>query len=494
MKFKKFLLLLLLPLVFIFTGCKGSELEEISKELSNFTMDIVYNTDHTLSVKQNLEYKNETDTSLDNLMLHLYPRSFREGAKSTVISKLNYDKCYYNGRSYGDINITKVIVEDIEKEVSITGNDEDILDIKFDTNLAPDDTTEIYLEYTVTLPNINHRFGYGESTINIANFYPIPCMYEDGNFVIDSYHYNGDPFYSSVSNYSITISAPSTLKLASTGNIISQEQIENNTIYSIEAKVVRDFALILSDKYSLLTDNINNIQVNYYYYKNQYPSECLQASLDAVTTFNRLFGTYPYSVLNVVEADFVHGGMEYPNLVFISDSVENQSDFINVIVHEIAHQWWYGVVGNNEYQYGWLDEGLTEYSTLLFYEENPGYNVDTKELIKTTTNSYATFVEVYDKVFGKVDSSMNRRLDEYNNESEYVYIAYVKGMLIFDNLRELLGKDKFLKCLQTYYEDNKYSIATPDSMIFSFENCSKTPLREFFLSWIDGKVTIMQIN
>ena len=494
MKFKKFLLLLLLPLVFIFTGCKTNELEDIAKELSNFTMDIVYNTDHTLSVKQRLEYRNKTNTSLDNLMLHLYPRSFREGAKSTVISKLNYDKCYYNGRSYGDINITKVMVEDTEKEVSITGNDEDILDITFDDNLAPDDIADIYLEYTVTLPNINHRFGYGESTVNIANFYPIPCMYEDGKFVIDSYHYNGDPFYSSVSNYSVTISAPSTLKLASTGNIISQEQSDSNTIYNIEAKAVRDFAFIFSDKYSVLTDNINNIQVNYYYYKNQYPSECLQASIDAVATFNRLFGAYPYTVLNVVEADFVHGGMEYPNLVFISDSVENQSDFINVIIHEIAHQWWYGVVGNNEYQYGWLDEGLTEYSTLLFYEENPKYNVDTKELIKTTTNSYVTFVEVYDKVFGNVDSSMNRRLDEYNNESEYVYIAYVKGMLIFDNLRELLGKEKFLKCLQTYYEDNKFSIATPDNMISSFEKCSKTPLREFFSSWIDGKVTIMQIN
>ena len=483
-----------MPLVFIFTGCKTNELEKISKDLSNFSMEITYNNDHTLSVKQNLEYRNQTDTGLDNLMFHLYPRSFREGAKSTVISKLNYDKCYYNGRSYGDINITKVIADDNEKDVIITGNDEDILEVKFDKTLAPNSTSNIYLEYVVTIPNINHRFGYGESTINIANFYPIPCMYEDGAFIIDSYHFNGDPFYSAVSNYNVKLSAPSQFKMASTGNIISQETRENITTYNIEAKVVRDFAIILSDKYSILTDNIDNIQVNYYYYKNQYPTECLQASLDSVATFNRLFGDYPYSVLNVVEADFVHGGMEYPNLVFISDSVENQSDYINVIVHEIAHQWWYGVVGNNEYQYGWLDEGLTEYSTLLFYEENPSYNVDTKELIKSTTNSYVTFIEVYDKVFGEADSTMNRKLNEFNNESEYVYIAYVKGMLLFDNLKELLGKDKFLKCLQAYYIDNKYDIATPDTMINSFEQTTKSPLREFFSSWIDGKVTIMQMN
>ena len=497
MKLRKHLLLLILPIILIavvFSGCGKSELEKAAKGLSEFTMEINYNEDHTLTVKQNLEYRNETDTSLDSLMFHLYPRSFREGAKSSVVSKLNYDKCYYNGTTYGDISISTVEVENEKKDIVITGNDEDILEVNFDSSLHPDSTTNIYLEYTVTLPNINHRFGYGEDTINIANFYPIPCVYENGEFVIDSYHYNGDPFYSAASNYSVTLSTPSKYIVASTGNITSQETSDDTTTYNIEAKVVRDFAIILNDNYSIVSDSIDNIKVNYYYYKNQYPNECLKASIDSIRTFNRLFGAYPYDTINVAEAGFVHGGMEYPNLVFISDSVENQSDYINVIVHEIAHQWWYGIVGNNEYNYGWLDEGLTEYSTLLFYEENPEYNVDTKELIKTTTNSYVTFVEVYEKVFGSVDSSMNRKLNEYNNESEYVYISYVKGMLIFDSLREILGRDKFYKGLQVYFEDNKFKIATPDNLIAAFEKASHTSLKDFFSSWIDGKVTIMQIN
>ena len=82
-------------------------------------------------------------------------------------------------------------------------------------------------------------------------------------------------------------------------------------------------------------------------------------------------------------------------------------------------------------------------------------NVDTKELIKNTTNSYVTFVDVYTKVFETVDTSMNRKLKDYNNESEYVYIAYVKGMLLFDSLHEILGHDKFIKGLQTYFKDNQ---------------------------------------
>lgn len=493
MKLKKYLLLLILPLIFL-TGCKSNEIVNVSKNLSTYTLDIIYNEDHTIKVNQTLNYRNNTETTLDNLMLHIYPKSFRQGAKSSVVSSLNYNSCYYNGASYGDIKISKLLVNDNEQEINICGNDEDIVDVKFDSSLSPNSSCKIYFEYEVTLPNINHRFGYGDDTINIANFYPVACVYEDGEYNIESYHYNGDPFYSEVANYNVTITTPNSLKLATTGNILETLTHENTNTYSIQALAVRDYAFILSDKFNMVSANTEDITINYYYYNNQYPNEALQVSIDSINTFNRLFGEYPYNVINIVEANFVHGGMEYPNLVFISDSVDVQSDYINVIIHEIAHQWWYGVIGNNEYQHGWLDEGLTEYSTLLFYEENPSYNVNTKELIKNTTNSFVTFIDVYTKVFEKVDTTMNRKLNEYNNESEYVYIAYVKGMLIFDSLKEVLGKDKFLKGLQTYYEDNKFGVATPDDLINSFEKSSKVDLKNFFDAWINGKVKIMPIN
>lgn len=494
MKIKKYLILLVLPIIIIISGCNSNSLDKVAKDLSTYNIDITYNDDHTLTCTQTLNYVNHTETSLNNLMFHLYPRSFRQGAKSSVVSSLNYDKCYYNGTNYGDMEITKIKVNETEQEIKVIGNDEDILDITFDNPLAPNNNIDIYFEFNVKLPNINHRFGYGEDTINIANFYPVACVYENGAFNIDSYHYNGDPFFSEVANYNVNFKAPSQYILASTGELNNTVEAENTKSYNINALAVRDFAIVISDKFNMVSDKVNNTTVNYYYYNNQYPNEAIKACIDSVNTFNELFGEYPYNTLNVVEADFVHGGMEYPNIVLISDAVDVQSDYINVIVHEIAHQWWYGLVGNNEYQYGWLDEGLTEYSTILFYEENPEYNIDTKELIKNTTNSYVTFVEVYSKVFDTVDTSMNRKLNEYNNESEYVYIAYVKGMLMFDSIREILGKEKFINALQTYFKDNEFKIATPNNLISSFEKATKTSLREIFESWINGKVKIMSAN
>lgn len=494
MKLKKYLLLALLPLVFLFAGCGEDEVTKASKNLTTYNIDVTLNDDKTLTCSQTVEYRNNTNTTLDNIMFHLYPQSFRLGSTSSVVSSLNYKKCYYNGASYGDLNISCQKVNGKESTIEITGNDQDIANVKLDNSLHPNDTVSVYFEYTVTMPNINHRFGYGDDTINIANFYPIACMYENGQFVIDSYHYNGDPFYSDVANYNVNLTASKNLVLANSGEISSIVEGEGTNTYSMKALTVRDFAMVLSDKFSIVSDKVGNTTINYYYYNNQYPNEAIKTAVDSVSTFNKLFGEYPYNTLSVVESDFVHGGMEYPNLVLISDMVDVQSDYINVIVHEIAHQWWYGIVGNNEYQYGWLDEGLTEYSTVLFYDENPEYNVNTSELIKNTTNSFVTFVEVYTKVFSNVDTTMNRKLNEYSNESEYVYIAYVKGMLIFDNAKEILGKDKFLKCLQTYFEDNKFKIATPDSLIEAFNKSSKCNLRDVFESWINGKVKILEVQ
>jgi aminopeptidase N len=65
--------------------------------------------------------------------------------------------------------------------------------------------------------------------------------------------------------------------------------------------------------------------------------------------------------------------MEYPALVMISDNIGEHISYEEVIVHEVAHQWWYSLVGNDQINYGFLDEGLTEYSTILFFENNPEY-------------------------------------------------------------------------------------------------------------------------
>jgi len=470
-----------------------TSVSEASKGLSTYKMNIEYlESTKTLNVLQNLTYVNNENTQIRELYFHLYPKSFNSDSESQVVGILNKAKAYYNGESEGDIEINSIQCSEETLAMTYVHNDQDILKIEFNDPIEPLDSVDLSFEYVVTLPNCNHRFGYGENTINVGNFYPILAVYDNGEYMIDSYHSNGDPFYSDVANYEVEINVPEKYVIAATGYEEEVQQNEGVKIVRYAAKAVRDFAFVLSEKFEVVSANIEGVDVKYYYYDDPNFESNLQTSIDSLVTFNELFGEYPYSTLSVVKANFVHGGMEYPNLVYISDEVNNLEDYANVIIHEIAHQWWYGLVGNNEYQNSWLDEGLAEFSTVLFYEKNPSYNIDTGEIIKNITKSYTTFVDLYSSVLGEVDTSMNRKLNEYNTEPEYVYITYVKGNLLFNTLRTTIGQDKLIKALKLYFRDNMFKIATPEDLIFAVEKVCGMDMQEFFNSWILGKVKILE--
>ena len=119
--------------------------------------------------------------------------------------------------------------------------------------------------------------------------------------------------------------------------------------------------------------------------------------------------------------------------------------------------------------------------------------MDTREMIKNTTNSYLLFLDVYKEVFTKVNTSMLRSLDEYNTEPEYIYMAYVKGTLMFDNLREIVGDKNFINSLKFYYKQNRGKNAVPTDLIYAFNKVCKKDLESYFNSWLNGSVVIENI-
>ena len=471
---------------FFLFSCKNDE-----GQVNEYKMDLFYDDEsQVLSGSEEVLCINETGVSLDNICFHLYPNAFRQGSKAKVVSTDSYSDVYYNGESFGRIEILSVFGVDEKLNFNITGEDENILQVLLSKSLNPNESVMLKIVFASYLPNINHRFGYGESTINFGNFYPILCVYEDG-FCEDLYHFNGDPFYSEIANYDVILKFPSEYKMASSGEVVLSENYDNLTKNCIKCEKIRDFSFILCKKFKKASKNIDNIIVNYYGYdEDENLDKCLQTCVEGLETFNKLFGNYPYNEIDIAKSNFAYGGMEYSGFVIISDNILMQEDIDYVIVHEIGHQWWYGVVGNDEYNHAWMDEGLTEFSAFLFFKENESYGKDYDEMISNANKSYKFFEKIYKNVTGSVDGKMDRALHEFNTQPEYVECTYTKGVLMFDSIMQSVGERKFIRALQDYYKKFYFKIAKPQDMIDSFSKSTGRELDGYMKSWINGKIII----
>lgn len=484
---KKFISIIFCMVMIIFVGGLSGCGQQ--NQLSSYEIMLTY-SDETKSAQATttVDYFNASDNALSSISFHLYPNAFSEKGEGMVVNTASEAKAYPNGKSYGGIEITSVKILDCDVEWEYYGDADTFLIVPLESELFPDERIKIEISYSLAVPNINHRFGWGDNAINFANFYPIACVYCEGEgFCLDDYAANGDPFYSDVSNYKVTVSYPKNMSIAVGGDNILSSEKESLRTTTFVSKNVRDVAFTLSQKFEHVSSQAGKTNVDYYFYDDEEAEESLQIAVKAVEFFSEKFGVYPYSNLAVVQTNFVHGGMEYPRFVMISDT-EKGEDYQYVIVHEIAHQWWYGVVGNDEYNEPWLDESLTEYSTALFYENHDEYDISYESIVSGASDTYKFFLKIYSSIAGEVDTSMNRSIDEYNTEPEYVNNIYTRGILMFDALRDILGEKKFYECLKKYFSDFSYKNATGYDLIYSFCTKSRINLESFFESWLEGKV------
>ena len=187
-KFKKIFILLICMIIcvspaFMLVGCKKNDLKKVSKNLTSYAISAEVLSEDKITAKETIEYVNQTESELNNLCLHLYPRAFREDAIIKPYTALTMASCFPNGQSYGDMEIVSVKVNDKTSEKEIVGEDEDILKVNFGTVLKPKGKIKIDIEFSLSLPNCTHRFGFYEGNINLGNWYPIACEYENGNLI-----------------------------------------------------------------------------------------------------------------------------------------------------------------------------------------------------------------------------------------------------------------------------------------------------------------------
>ena len=283
--------------------------------------------------------------------------------------------------------------------------------------------------------------------------------------------------------YEVQVTLPSDLLLATTGTTV--ETVDNGDGTTTRTSVsgpMRDFCLIGSALYEVQSADVDGVRVNSYYLGGEQSGQLtLEDTVAALRIYEQLIGAYPFSELDLLATPTTAGGIEYPGLIVAAASLyPAQSDFLEwVIAHEAAHQWWYGMVGNDQLDEPWLDEALAQYTSLLYVEERYG-----PEAAQRALN--VRFEEPYQRLLTSgQDMAVGLPVAAYT-EPLYGSVVYGKGPLFFYALREQVGDAAFFEILRDYYDRYSYQVAYPQDFMAIAEQVSGQELDALYQEWIES--------
>jgi len=289
---------------------------------------------------------------------------------------------------------------------------------------------------------------------------------------------SGDVTYADMSFFIVKVEAPKNVTLVGSGREISRGENGSRQTVTYAAGPVRDFYLVASPEYEVFTRESNAI--TYRFYTRDFLQDGAEAGLDAavraVEDYSQRYAPYPYTELDFVSTPTLALGIEYPGMIAITEHIVSPNDnFLEAVVaHEVGHQWFYNLVGNDQLDDPWLDESLTQYATLQYYGDEygqGGYQGYRQSLASRWAN------------INNADIPVGLPVREYS-DAEYSGIVYGRGALFFEALREEIGEETFDAFMKEYTETNAWNTATPEELkAIAEENCS-CDLTPLFEEWV----------
>ncbi|MFB7644495.1 M1 family aminopeptidase [Streptomyces sp. NPDC056084] len=340
------------------------------------------------------------------------------------------------------------------------------LKIDLPAPLPQGQSATIGFDLGITVPDGADRFGADGAFNNIGNALPVLAIRDAAGWHLDPYTNNGESFYSLAADFKVTLDHPTGLLVPATGTSVDTPGSSGRTITTATASKVRDFAWAAGPFSKISGTSPAGTAINIYSVSGISSSSAqsmLATAKSAVDTHAARFGAYPYGELDaVIDNNYWFGGMEYPG--FVLDLVSTTA-----LTHEIGHQWWYGIVGDDEYNSPWLDEAFADYSTDL-------------ALNQTGTNcwnsvSWASSSE-------KITNSM-AYWDAHS--SRYSTVVYGYGKCALHDLRRVIGDSAMAKLLKDYATSHWYGVSTTAEFKAAAQAATATDLTSFWTQHrIDG--------
>ncbi len=486
-----------------------------------------------LSGKGTVIYYNNSPDTLKSIVWHLYQNIFRKDSSP----RKNDEQ---SSRAFGVTNgmsIDKISVNNTVITPTIDGT---IMETILPQLLMPKTSVEISLDWNYDIPkNAELRTGSEGNDFGISQWYPQVAVYDDQRGWDRTQYLGIAEFYTEYGNWNVSITVPNNFIIASTGTLTNPNDVltplqlqrfnslsndsttriilpseivltadsinEEKTIWKFTAENVRDFAFAVSANY-VWDGTVTNSGVRIYafYHPNEYRAslplmmrdasnwdEGAQMAKHVIEHFSKHFGNYIYPQATVVSGPV--SGMEYPMMIYASSGDPVSNLLYYTIAHELGHEWYPMMIGSNETNYPFMDEGFNTFITATAVEDRYGNNgLLHKDFLKKY--SWMNLPESNARLFEQRFYLMSARA---NNEAtlmahpylipalQYGVMAYQKPGTVMVMLQDVIGSERFSKGMNDYYNRWLFKHPYPQDFFNTMENAAGRDLDWFWNQWFD---------
>lgn len=369
-----------------------------------------------------------------------------------VPNALNPDEMPELPQEAAEAAIGAVAVDGENGEYELDNNE---LRVELAEPLAPGESVAVEVEYSLVLPENGMRLSQDGNNFFLAQWYPMLAQY-DGGWDIEPFDMTGESYHTGFGDFKVDYQLPQDYLVASSAPDGEAEPVSSGTV---QGERIKDFYIALMDPEEWIQETVAAGGAELRLFMPDDP-ELLEESAvmaeAAYTFFENEIGDNPFPELDIIGND---GYMEYPNVIEVATTWDALD---SVLVHEIAHQWFYYIVGNDPFEEAWLDESITEFASSLFLADYYGDEAYGFSSAEEAANAF------------RQEKYANLPLDEFE-DPQYVSTVYGQAPLVLrDFFAERGGQDEALEFLSAYYTE------------FQFDYVSTGKFKQFFEVYFEG--------
>ena len=431
---------LMLACLILLGALFSASADEEKRDLYVLNLDVLPD-EQTVRVTQSVTYTNRTGRTLDYMMFSVYANILRR--QSTVpVESSRLTEAFPEGYAPGGVDFMKIEVNGEQADWGVQGSSE--LFLRVECSMEPGETAQFGFEYYLLLPVYSGAMGVGDLGWRLTNFYPVAAVWDEylEDFPLNGYTVMNEPLFSEAADYQVTLSLPETYALAAPGLVTAVPDGEGMVDYEIRAESIRELALMFSRKMFEKTDCMQSgaslcVQAN----SASKAARILNTALPVVNWLEEKFGAYPWPCLTIAETDCLSGGLSYPAVIQVSKDLSG-SALDKAVVNLCVKQYFSAIVGSSRNGAPWLSEAVSSFVSLLYYEEQNGYD----DFIRRLNDQVLHSLQITVPGGVTVDSPSER----FASRMEYEIVAVDRGTAVLYEMRQVMGEDVFMEALAEY--------------------------------------------